>query len=236
MGHNRLKNDKIICVILCAGAGKRIKPYSQETSKPMIEIKGKPILYYIIDYWKKYTNNFIFVVGYKKESVIDYVSQLKINSQFIEQKELKGIADAISYVNDLISDKFIVALGDCITRGKFCIPEKMTHGIGVYKTKDTEEIKRNYSVIIENDVVCKVEEKPKEVLNNFCGIGVYFFNKKVFEYIERTKPSTLRNEKEITDVIQNMIDAGETIKPVFFNGEYLNVTFPEDIKKAEKII
>ena len=50
------------------------------------------------------------------------------------------------------------------------------------------------------------------------------------DYIDKTPPSNLRNEIEITDVIQNMIDNKEQIKPVFFKGNYLNVTFPEDLK------
>ena len=224
-------SKKLKCIVLCAGSGKRITPHSKETSKVMIEIENKPILGYIIDYWNKYTNDFIFVVGYKKEQVIKYVTKLSINAEFVEQKELKGIADAVSYVKDLVSDNFIVVLGDCICDGEFIFPEDMKLGVGVWETNRLEDIKRNYSIQIKNDIIYRVEEKPKDVTNNLCGMGFYFFNKKVFHYIKKTKASKLRNEIEITDVIQNMIEGGEEIKPVFFNGNYTNVTFPEDIKK-----
>ena len=50
------------CVILCAGRGHRILPYSQEIPKVMIKIRDKPILGYVIDHWIKHTNDFIFVV------------------------------------------------------------------------------------------------------------------------------------------------------------------------------
>ena len=230
-------NDKDLkCVVLCARKGHRILPYTQEIPKIMIKIRDKPILGYVIDYWKKYTNDFIFMVGYKKDHVIDYVNKLPINSEFVEQKQLKGIADAVSYVKNLVSHKFIVVLGDCIYSGEFRFPRKMIHGVGVHKTNDHEYIKMNYSVEITNDVISHVVEKPKEIINDLCGMGVYFFDKKVFEYIERTAPSKLRNEVEITDVIQNMINGGETIKPVLFSGYSLNITFPEDIKKAEELI
>ena len=73
------KNFK--CVILCGGRGTRIIPYSEYVPKVMIEIKGKPALGYVIDYWKKYTQDFIFVVGYKKELVIEYISKLITNPQ-----------------------------------------------------------------------------------------------------------------------------------------------------------
>lgn len=222
------------CVILCAGKGNRILPHSKKLPKVMIKIRNKPILDFVIDYWKKYTNDFIFVVGYKKDQVIDFVRQLPINSQFVEQKELKGIADAVSYVKDFVSDRFIVVLGDCICCGRFMFPENIEFGVGVWKTNNVENIKQSYSIKIKDDLICEVKEKPKEIFNNLCGMGFYFLNKKIFDYIKITEPSKLRNEIEITDVIQNMIDAGEEIKPVFFNGNYINITFPEDIKKQKK--
>jgi len=58
---------------------------------------------------------------------------------------------------------------------------------------------------------------------------------KVFDYIKITDPSELRNEIEITDVIQKMIKNGEKIKPLFLKGNYLNVTYPDDIEIAENI-
>lgn len=231
------KNIKnLTCVVLCAGRGIRILPYSETIPKVMIKIKNKPILGYVIDYWKKYTNNFIFVVGYKKEHVINYVLSLPIQAQFIEQKQLRGIADAISYVEDFVSDNFIVVLGDCLYYGQFNIPDDIKQGVGVWKTNDVNFIKQNYSIKNKGDVICKVCEKPKIIINNLCGMGVYLFNKKVFDYIKNTKPSELRNEVEITDTIQNMINNGEEIRPIFFKGKYLNVTYSYDLKEAKNII
>ena len=54
--------------------------------------------------------------------------------------------------------------------------------------------------------------------------------------VKLTEPSKLRNEIEITDVIQNMIDGGEKIKPALFRGDYLNITYPEDLQKAESLL
>ena len=76
-----------------------------------------------------------------------------------------------------------------------------------------------------------VVEKPIEITNNYCGMGYYFFKNNIFDYISLTSPSKLRNEIEITDVIQIMIDKGEKIKPVLFKGHYLNITYPENLRK-----
>lgn len=224
------------CVVLCAGKGIRINRFEMDRPKTLIQIKNKPILDSIVNYWKRYANDFVFVVSYKKQYVIDFASQLPINCQFVEQKELRGIADAISNTKDFVSEHFIVVLGDCICNGNFNFPENMEQGVGVWGTNHVEDIKRSYSIKIRDDLIYKVEEKPRRVTNNLCGMGFYFFGRKVFDYVKLTKPSKLRNEIEITDVIQNMIDAGEKIMPVFFNGVYLNVTYPEDIRIAEKIV
>jgi len=228
-------NDKDLkCVVLCAGKGTRILPYSKDVPKVMLELDSRPILSYVIDYWKQFINDFIFVVGFKKEQVIDYVKKLTIHSAFVEQKELRGIADAVNHIKNNVSGNFILVLGDCLCEGMFNFPEKMELGVGVWETSNFEDIKRSYTIEITNDVINRVVEKPKEVPNNLCGMGFYFFNPKVFDYIKITPPSELRNEIEITDVIQNMINGGETIKPIFFNGNYFNITFPEDIIKVEK--
>ena len=227
-------DKKVKCVVLCAGKGLRIFPNSEYIPKVMIEINKKPVLEYVIEYWKRYADGFIFVVGYKKEQVIEYVSNVSIKAEFVEQETLRGIADAISHVKDCVSDNFIVVLGDCICDGEFRFPEKIVQGVGVRKTENIEEIKRNYSIELKNNIVYQVVEKPKEIPNDLCGMGVYFFDRRVFRYIDKTKPSKLRNEVEITDVIQNMIEAGEKIIPVFFEGDYVNVTFPYDVIKTEE--
>jgi glucose-1-phosphate thymidylyltransferase len=239
------------CIVLCAGRGSRTRGFTlkwrnlsdlnsisflsnlMRKPKPLFTVHKKPLLYWIVNYWKQYTNDFIFVVGYKKEKIIKYVKTLPINATFVEQKKLGGIANAIDHVKEHIQDKFIVVLGDCICKGKFNFPENMEHGIGVWQTNDIEDIKRSYSVEHKNGLVYRLVEKPKELPNNLCGMGFYFFNRKVFDYIEKTPPSSLRNEIEIADVIQNMIKSGEKVSSVFFEGQYLNITYPEDIGRAE---
>jgi len=218
------------CIVLCAGKGTRLIPETLNVPKPMLLYGGKPIIEHVIDYWKQFTSDFIFIVGYKKEILIDFVKKLPINSEFIEQKELKGIAHAVSLAKDAVSGNFIVVLGDCLCKGKFTFPENMELGFGVWKTENEDDIKRSFSVEVKDNLVVKVVEKPKEIINNLCGMGFYFFNKKVFDYIEKAKPTPERNEIEITNVIQMMIDAGEKISPVFFDGGYLNVTYSKDLK------
>lgn len=231
-GDGKFKNcNELKCVVLCAGSGHRILPLSQSTPKVLIEYRGSPILERVIDYWRAFTDNFVFVVGYEKGKVIDFVNKYGLNSEFIEQDNPKGIADAIYRTRDYVGDDFIVALGDCICSGDFEFPVAFSQGVGVYPTDNPDDIKKSYSVRLDESAgISEVVEKPQKLINKLCGMGYYFFNRKVFDFIKRGTPSKLRGEVEITDVIQDMINAGEKISPLFFKGLYINVNFPEDLR------
>lgn len=231
--------QKVTCVVLCAGEGTRLlkdSPDNFKTAKAMLEINGLPLIRYVIDTWKEYADEFVFVVKFQKESIIDYINKLPIKAQFVEQKELRGIAHALLMTEEAVTDNFITVLGDCLIKGSFDFPPHLDMGVGVWHTDNPEYIHRSYSVEIEGDHITKVVEKPKELVNDLCGMGYYFFNKKVFDYIRKTPPSKLRGETEITDTLQLMIDKGEKLCPVNFSGDYLNITYKEDIEKAENII
>lgn len=238
--HRNFLNTNLKCTVLCGGKGTRMAPLSLEKQKVMLLVNEKPILKYVIDYWKQYTTNFIFIVRYKKEDVINYVKSLvDITAEIIEEpRDGMGIAEAIELVEGKVNGNHIVVLGDCICKGEFVFPKKFKQGVGVFKTDEEKDIRRSYSIEIEhkNGSISKVVEKPKQLSNNLCGMGVYFFNNKIFNYIKDTTRSKLRNEVEITDAIGNMIAEGEDVFPIFFRGKYLNITIPDDIKIAENIL
>ncbi|MCX6666169.1 MAG: sugar phosphate nucleotidyltransferase [Euryarchaeota archaeon] len=64
--------SRLTCVVLCAGKGTRIYPFSRTVPKVMVLVGKKPVLWYVIQYWKQYADDFVFVVGYKKKQVIKY--------------------------------------------------------------------------------------------------------------------------------------------------------------------
>lgn len=229
---------RLTCVVLCAGEGTRILRDAREDeriAKALVKIQGKPLISHVIEYWKDYADEFIFVVKFQKEKIIEYVSNLPIKSSFIEQKELRGIANALSLTENLVSEQFIMVLGDCIIKGEFDFPRNLQTGVGIWHTSNEEDIKRSYSVELQGDKILRVVEKPKTLVNDICGMGFYFFNKRVFEYIRQTPPSALRGEIEITDTLQKIIDGGEKLSPVSFRGSYFNITYREDLKRVEEI-
>jgi len=219
------------CVIPCAGKSTRM---GLGIPKVLLDINGRNLLSHITRKWSTVVDGFIIIVSKENENLIRHNSG---KAEFVVQDPMKGIADAILRAETFVNEGFIVNLGDCLHKGEF-EKRQFEQGIGVLKNNSLSirsEFRKSYSVEISKRLVVKVVEKPSYYPYLFCGMGVYFFQPKVFNYIRKTKPSPLRNEIEITDVIQNMIDAGEEISPIWFDGEYINITYPEDIKKAETI-
>ena len=151
------------------------------------------------------------IVNSKKESITKYFrngEDWDIDIKYIEQKELKGIAQAISLTEEYISEPFLVILGD-----DFTIAESLNGLIetfwknkawaveGVVFETDIEVLKRTCCVISEEatEKIKNIIEKPTIPQSNLRGTGVYLFDPIVFDFIKNTPVSTKRNEKEITE-------------------------------------
>lgn len=215
------------CVVMCGGRGSRFAGAAGH--KSMAGVQGSPVLGHVIDYWRAYTDDFIFVVKTGKESVIDFVSGLPINARFVEPPALRGIADGLLCAEQLIDAPFMVALGDCFCRGTFDFSAAFDYGIGVQRNARPESVRRNYAVTLDAERIVAVEEKPQVVANEFCGMGFYFFQTGVFDHIRRTAPSRRTNELEITDVLQTIIGSGTPLRAVMFDGAYVNVNTPSEL-------
>lgn len=235
--HKWFKTNNLKCVVLVAGKGSRLLTLTEDNPKPMVNVVEKPILNHVINYWKEYTNDFIFVVNYKKEKIIDYVQGFKdINHKFVVQNKLKGIANALLSVENIVGDRFIVVLGDCICKGDFSFPHDMVQGVGIWETNNINDIKNSYTVKLKGNLVDKVREKPKKVYNNLCGLGFYFFDRRIFNYIRKTSPSKLKGQIELTDVIQNMIKGKEKVSSIMLKGDYVNINTEDELNRAKEIV
>ncbi len=212
------------CVILAAGKGERM---CHDVPKTLMEYKGLPILTHIIAFWRKHIESFIIVANDKR--ILDHAKSLEIPVDFVEQPEPKGIAHAIGLVRDLVNEPFLVVLGDCYARGEFNVHPKMDQGVGVWVEGDEEATKAGYGVETYLETVMEVQEKPEEVRGLKCGMGLYFLKPNIFNYIDKAKPTKLRGEIEITNVIQDMIDGGEIFHPVIFFGDYRNINTMGDL-------
>ena len=223
------------CVVICGGLGTRMLPMTFNRQKTVLTLESRPVLSYIVEYWRKRCSRFIFVAHHRAEQVQDFVRTLDVPYELIVEEKAEGIARALAKTREKVGKHFVTVLGDCICNGQFHFPANMEQGVGVTGVMNPLAIHQSYAVRHKNDRLLQVIEKPKKLINNDCGMGVYFFSRDVFDHIDATLPSARTGKVEITDVIQNMIDRGQPINRILFIGDYVNITYPEDLMAAGRI-
>lgn len=236
-------------VIPAAGRGTRISglPLTRILPKPMLPILNKPILEYVMENMKSIGIEEVFlIVGFKKEPIIEYFGDGKdfdLNIRYIEQQTPQGIAHAISLTKNYISKPFMVVLGDDLTIAKslnnlvktFQSRKALVVEGAVYEN-DIEILKKTCCIIYGNKGRIKeIIEKPIVPKSNMRGVGVYLFDPNVFNFIEATPISNIRNEKEITDTI-SLIARGGNAYAALLNGTNININTPSDLMKATKLL
>lgn len=230
------------CVILAAGEGKRMRPLTYTRPKVMLPVANKPILEWnLLNAIKAGIREFIFVIGYKNDTIWDYFgngSKWNVSIEYVNQGKPLGTAHAIWMVKKFVDD-FIVMCGDTIF-GKKDI-EKIVRkemSIGLIEVDNAKE----YGIVeMRGDKIVKIYEKMEKPFSNLINAGIYHFNEKIFEYIEKTKKSP-RGEYEITDTI-NMFLSKEEMEAIFLK-EWRDIVYPwnlldaneEILKKIEKEI
>lgn len=225
-------------VILAAGQGKRMSPLTENTPKPMLKIKGKPILEYTLLNLPEEISDVFLIIGYKGEVIEKFVNQYRLvntvngqkNIRCIYQKELNGTAGAIFQIKDLLEDNFIVLNGDDLYH-KSDIKKLIGCELGML-VKESEKPER-FGVLEVNKQgnLVRIIEKPSEYIGNLVNIGVYALNKKIFNY-EPVK--ILNNEFGLPHTMVKMA-ADYSVKIIKANFWH-PIGYPKDLEKAEEII
>ncbi len=217
-------------VILAAGEGQRLRPFTATKPKVMIPIANKPILQYVIE---AVTNcgirKIAIVVGYRKDQVIDYFGSgehFKVEIKYIDHKQQLGTAHALKQAEDKIDGKFMVLSGDNIIESN-TISKVIQGKPNTILVKEQENISKYGVLEIQDGVVINIEEKPTKALSHVVNTGIYVFNDEIFELIDK--------ETDMTAVLKNMIDLGKEIYTQEATGAWLDVVFPWDMLKLNDI-
>jgi bifunctional UDP-N-acetylglucosamine pyrophosphorylase/glucosamine-1-phosphate N-acetyltransferase len=216
-------------VVLAAGRGTRLQPVTFDTSKCMLPLLGKPILWHILDAVKKAGVTEVYIiVGYKKEKIIEYfgkegsIRNLKIN--FVEQEKRDGTAKAIDLVN--LDEDFLVLNGDTLVDFNDIDQILKQHEgdatLGVRKVDEPS----NYGIVeVDEGKVRSIVEKPENFVSDLANAGLYVFSPAIFETIGITEKSE-RGEYEITSSIQLLIKGSKDVKAVELKGLWSDIGNP----------
>ncbi|MCD6222278.1 MAG: NTP transferase domain-containing protein [Thermoplasmata archaeon] len=222
------------CVILAAGEGKRMHPLTYTKPKVMLPVANKPILEWnLLNGIKAGFKEFIFIIGYRGEEIKEYFgdgSKWNVSIEYLNQGQPLGTAHAISLLKNF-ADEFVVMCGDTIFGSEDIKRiKKERNSVGIFEVDDATQ----YGVVeMEDGRIIKIHEKMEEPFSNVINAGIYHFNEKIFEFIDKTEKSS-RGEYEITDSI-NMMAMEEEIKGIMLK-EWKDVVYPWDLLELNKHI
>lgn len=217
-------------LILCAGRGTRLHPFSYSQPKTLLPVANHPVLHYCIRKLREVGVHDIGIVIHPSQVQIPPLvgdgSRFGATITFIEQEEPLGIAHAVQLAQPFLHDEpFILLLGDNLLMDSL---HGLTHAFsstssdGVVMLSEVER-PQDYGIAeIQEERLVSVEEKPRQPKSNLAVIGAYLFTKPIFESIATLQPSA-RGEYEITDAIQSMIDRGYQIVHTVTSGKYSDV-------------
>lgn len=217
-------------IILAAGEGQRLKPFTASKPKVMIPIANKPVLQYVVEALAlRGIRNIVIVVGYRKEQVLDFFGsgeRFDVQIQYVVQEQQLGTAHALKQVQGLSQDRFLVLSGDNIVDHD-TIASIVNAPPNTILAKQHENATK-YGVIIARDgVVEEIIEKPKEAVTQLVHTGIYVFAREIFDFID--------HELDLPCVLQKMIAQGCEIRVQETEGLWLDVVYPWDILKLNNV-
>ena len=200
--------------------------------KPMLKIKGKPILEHKLNALPEEIDEIIFVIGYKGEHIMNHFKK-KFGSRkitYVFQHNLNGTGGALHLAKSLLHYKFLVMMGDDLYCKKD-IRKLMKCNLAAMGYEVEDVTRFGILKIDRKGNLTDIVEKPKKSKDRFANIGLYKLNKRFFDY---DPVSTKSGEIYLTDILVSM--AKDHKIKVEKASLWLSIGHPDDLKKAEEII
>jgi glucose-1-phosphate thymidylyltransferase len=230
-------------LILSGGKGTRLRPLTYTRAKQLVPVANKPVLFYGVEAIVAAGIREIgVVVGDTREEIQQALgdgSRFGAQITYIDQDAPRGLAHAVLISEPYLrGDSFVMYLGDNL------IADGITALVDDYR-----RIGCNSQILLArvsnpeqfgvaelaNGTVVRLTEKPPQPRSDLALVGVYMFDETIFEAVRAIRPSA-RQELEITDAIQWLVDHGKSVHPHIVSGWWKDTGKIEDMLEANRII
>lgn len=220
-------------VILAAGEGLRLRPFTITRPKVMLPVAGRPILEYVVEALKENgVKDITMVIGYQRERIQSYFEngrRFGVSITYAIQPKQLGTAHALLQARQGAAEGPVLVLpGDNIVdpdtlRVLLEKREKDRNAMVVTFSPNPSK----YGVVqIEGGFVQRITEKPAASVSDLINTGIYLFEPKVFELAEW---AVRASRFDLTDVLDALIERGDKIQGVEIEGHWLDIVYPWDI-------
>jgi len=230
-------------LILSGGAGTRLRPITHTSAKQLVPVANKPILFYGLEALREAGISDIgIIVGDTEEEIREALgsgSNWGVKITYIRQEAPLGLAHAVLTAADFLADTpFVMYLGDNL------IKEGIASFVDEFRHKDVDalillahvaEPQRFGVAELDGKRIVKLVEKPKVPPSDLALVGAYMFRSCILDACRAIVPSW-RDELEITDAIQNLIDNGRKVEAHIIDGWWKDTGHLEDLLEANRIV
>jgi len=198
-----------------AGMGKRMRPHTLATPKPLLPIAGKPMVQWIaediINVCTEQVEEIAFVIGdfgkEVEEKLISIAENLGAKGKIYYQLEAQGTAHAILCANESLEEKIVVAFADTLFDANFKLDEAQEGIIWVQQIDDPSQF--GVVKLDENNIITEFAEKPQEFVSDLAIIGIYYFKDGAYlrnelQYLIDNDIRIKGGEFGLTDALENM--------------------------------
>ena len=229
-------------LVLSGGAGTRLRPITHTSAKQLVPIANKPTLFYGLEAIRDAgVTDVGIIVGDTAPEIMAAVgdgSALGISVTYIRQEAPLGLAHCVLIAADFLGDDdFVMYLGDNFIVGGITELvhefERDRPDAQILLTKVDNPSQFGVAELGPDGRVQTLVEKPAEPKSDLALVGVYMFRHSIHDAVRAIKPSA-RNELEITDAIQWLVDSGKVVQPHLVTGYWKDTGRLEDMLECNR--
>lgn len=230
-------------VLLAAGRGTRMRELTEELPKPMLQVRGKPVLQHIVEGLRNAgLTDFLVIVGWRAEVVRDFFgdgSKLNVRMEYATQVVQDGTGKVVELARKFVAnDPFLMSYGDILIAPENYprICAALSGAEAVVSVKRNEDVTQGGAVFVNENfelIDLREKQKPGEPTSPWYNAGIYAFRPGIFHYISKLERSP-RGEYELTDAIRELALARNRVQALELAGDWVDVRDPETLDRLNR--